>query len=161
MIYTKRDSFWGGFLLVLSDTIASFVSGDFSIIRLVGMFIVGAALYAVEIPHYFAWLERFTRRRLDGMKRKLTKTVAVALFFNPLWIFRHFVFIYLLLGKTDLINGDLFHTAILSFAFNLPFSLIGNYIIQNKISLKWRFVFSSVFSAMITLYYSLSPMIFG
>lgn len=161
MIFTKKDAFWGGFLLVLSDSIAAYITGQFTLIRFIGMFIIGATLYAIEIPNFFDWLEKKTSKYFTGIKRKLAKTFAVALFFNPLWIFRHFVFIYVFLGEFDFINMELFNTAVLSFVFNLPVALTGNYIIQNKIPLNWRFVVNSVFSAMITLYYSLSPMIFG
>lgn len=161
MIYTKRDVFWGGVLLAISDTIAALITDQFSYVRLIGMFVVGATLYAIEIPNFFDWLEKFTTKRYSGFKKKMAKTIAVALFFNPLWIFRHFVFIYFFLGEFDLINMALFNTAILSYVYNVPISLAGNYLIQNKVSLNWRFVVNSVFSALLTLYYALSPSIFG
>jgi len=161
VIFTKKDIFWGGSLLAISDTIAAYLTNEFSVSRLLGMLFIGATLYAIEIPNYFDWLEKFVNKRYKGIKKSIVKTIASNLFFNPLWIFRHFVFIYLFLGRMDMINTELLNAALMSYIFNIPISIIGNYIIQNKISLEWRFVSNSIFMAILTLYYALSPSIFG
>lgn len=160
MIYTKKDIFWGGILLALSDSIAAIMTDQFTWIRFVGMLIIGATLYAIEIPNYFYWLEKFTDNHFKGLKRKVLKSVAVVIFFNPLWIFRHYIFIYLLIGEFDLINLPLLKSASISYAFNVPISLIGNYLIQNKMPLKWRFIGSSVFSVIMILYYTMGQVWF-
>lgn len=161
MIYTKKDIFWGGVLLVLSDGIAAIATDQLTLTRVVGMFIIGSTLYAFEIPNFFVWIEKITSKHLEGFKRKFVKTIAVVIFFNPIWIFRHFAIIYILLGDFELINQQLFLTASVSYLFNIPISIAGNYIIQNKLPLDWRFVGSSVFSVIMTIYYSLSPAIFS
>ena len=161
MIYTKKDIFWGGILLVLSDGIAALTTDQLTLTRVLGMLIIGSTLYAFEIPNFFAWIEKITSKYFEGFTRRFIKTIAVVIFFNPIWIFRHFAFIYILLGEFELINHQLFLTASISYLFNIPISIVGNYIIQNKLPLDWRFVGSSVFSFIMTIYYSMSPAIFG
>ena len=146
--------------MAIGDGTASIITGQFSWIRLIGIFVIGATIYALEIPNFFSWLEKFTAKRYSGAKRKLIKTFAVVLFFNPLWIFRHYIFINIFMGDFATINLALLKVATISYLYNIPISIVGNYIIQNKISLKWRFIASSVFSALMALYYALGQVYF-
>lgn len=127
--------------------------------RLVGMMIIGATLYALEIPNYFAWIDKKTAK-LSGVKLTLTKTSLAIAYFNPLWIYRHLLFIKLFSGNFDEINTGLIGIALLSFLVNIPISFIANYGIQNKIKLHWRFLASATFSALMAIYYALSETIF-
>lgn len=121
--------------------------------------IVGATVYAIEIPNYFAWIDRKTTE-LSGIKLTLTKTALAIAYFNPSWIFRHLLFIKLFSGSFDDINAGLIEIAFLSFLVNIPISFIANYLIQNKIRLDWRFLASATFSALMAIYYALSETIF-
>jgi hypothetical protein len=123
------------------------------------MMVIGATVYAFEIPNYFKWIDQKTKS-LSGVKLTLTKTVLAIVYFNPLWIWRHLVFIKLFSGNTDEINSNLLWIACLSFLVNIPISFIANYVIQNKIKLDWRFLASAIFSALMAIYYALSETIF-
>lgn len=123
------------------------------------MMIIGATLYALEIPNYFAWIDKKTAK-LSGVKLTLAKTSLAIAYFNPLWIYRHLLFIKLFSGNFDEINTGLIGIALLSFLVNIPISFIANYGIQNKIKLHWRFLASATFSALMAIYYALSETIF-
>ena len=121
--------------------------------------LIGATFYAFEIPNYFAWIDKKTIS-IFGIKKTLAKTGLAILYFNPLWIFRHLLFIKLFTDKFEEINQNLLQIAILSFVVNIPISFIANYLIQNKIKLNWRFLASAIFSALMAIYYALSETIF-
>jgi len=123
------------------------------------MVIIGATLYAFEIPNYFDWIVKKTKA-YSGIKLTLTKTTLAIVYFNPLWIARHLLFIKLFSGNYSAINMHLLEIALWSFLANIPISFIANYIIQNKIHLKWRFLSSAIFSALMAIYYALSETIF-
>ncbi len=124
------------------------------------MILVGATIYAFEIPNYFSWIDQKTKK-LVGLKSTLTKTVLAIAYFNPLWIFRHLAFIKIFSGNFTEINLGLLKIAFLSFLVNIPISFLANFIIQNKFKLKWRFIASAIFSAVMAIYYALSETIFN
>ena len=128
--------------------------------RLLGMMFVGATFYAFEIPNYFDWIVKKTEH-LKGLKATLTKTGLAIMYFNPLWIARHLLFIKLFSGEMEAIGWNLMQIAFWSFVVNIPISFIANYIIQNRFKLKWRFLGSAVFSAIMAIYYALSETIFS
>lgn len=123
------------------------------------MIFIGATVYAFEIPNYFAWIDRKTIS-YTGLKKTMVKTGLAILYFNPLWIFRHLIFIKLFMIKYEEIDYQLFKVAILSFVVNIPISFVANYLIQNKIKLDWRFMASAIFSALMAIYYALSETLF-
>jgi len=123
------------------------------------MVLLGATLYAFEIPNYFAWIDKKTLA-LIGIKKTLAKTGLAIAYFNPLWIFRHLAFIKLFSGNYIQINTDLLLISCWSFLANIPISFVANYMIQNKVKLDWRFVASAIFSALMAIYYALSESIF-
>lgn len=122
--------------------------------------LVGATVYAFEIPNYFDWIVRKTKS-LKGVKATLTKTSLAILYFNPLWIARHLLFIKLFSGQFEAINFGLLKIAFWSFLANILISIIANYIIQNRFKMKWRFLGSAIFSALMAIYYALSETIFS
>ena len=124
------------------------------------MMFVGATFYAFEIPNYFDWIVKKTEH-LKGLKATLTKTGLAIMYFNPLWIARHLLFIKLFSGEMEAIGWNLMQIAFWSFVVNIPISFIANYIIQNRFKLKWRFLGSAVFSAIMAIYYALSETIFS
>ena len=143
----------------MGDTIAALLVNQFSIYRLIGMILVGALLYSLEIPNYFKWIDKKTVD-LVGLKKTLAKTGLAIAYFNPLWIFRHLVFIKLFSGNYVQIYSKLLLIACWSFLANIPISIIANYIIQNKMHLNWRFMASAIFSGLMAIYYALSESIF-
>lgn len=124
------------------------------------MMFVGATFYAFEIPNYFDWIVKKTEH-LKGLKATLTKTGLAIMYFNPLWIARHLLFIKLFSGEMEAIGWNLMQIALWSFVVNIPISFIANYIIQNRFKLKWRFLGSAIFSAIMAIYYALSETIFS
>lgn len=124
------------------------------------MILVGATFYAFEIPNYFDWIVKKTKH-LVGVKATLTKTLLAIIYFNPLWIARHLFFIKLFSLQFKSIHFNLLQIAFISFLINIPISFIANYIIQNKFNLKWRFVASAIFSALMAIYYALSETFFS
>ena len=157
--YTKQHILKGAIIYSAGDTIAAFLLNEFSLSRLIGMVLIGATIYAFEIPNYFSWIEKKSKN-LTGIKRTFQKTVLAIIYFNPLWIARHLVFIKVFSGGLDQINISLLYIAGWSFLVNIPISFIANYGIQNKIQLKWRFLASAIFSAIMAIYYALSETIF-
>ena len=160
LTYTKSNILRGAIIYSSGDLIAALLLGEFSWFRLFGMMLIGATLYAFEIPNYFAWIERKTKDIL-GLKKTLAKTGLAILYFNPLWIARHLLFIKLFSGAYSEIDLNLLTIAGLSFLVNIPISFIANFIIQNKIHLDWRFLASAIFSALMAIYYALSEVIFN
>lgn len=145
----------GGLIYMTGDTIAAFISGDASLTRSIGMFVIGSTLYAYEIRNYFRWIEN-KANELHGMKKTMLKTVMALTYFNPVWIARHLCFIYLLTAQWQLISLGVLKAASLSFLFNIPVSVTANYLIQNRIPLTYRFWASAVFSGLMAIYYSMS-----
>jgi len=124
------------------------------------MILVGATFYAFEIPNYFDWIVKKTEHQ-KGLKATLSKTGLAILYFNPLWIARHLLFIKLFSGQFELVGWNLLEIAFWSFLANILISFIANYVIQNQFILKWRFLASAIFSALMAIYYALSETFFS
>ncbi len=150
--YSRADILRGMLIYPAGDTAAALLTTGFSLPRLLGIMVVGALLYAWEIPAWFNCIGR----RYTGIAR----TSMAVIFFNPLWIARHLAFISLFSGETADINSELLMVALKGFALNLPVSFAGNYLIQNRISLRWRFFSSAVFSSLLAVYYPLCKVLF-
>ncbi len=159
LLYTKANSIRGAIIYSAGDTIAALLLNEFSWYRLLGMVFIGATIYAFEIPNYLNWIEKRTTE-ISGYKQTLTKTSLAIAYFNPIWIFRHLVFIKLFTGNLSQIDIPLFQIALWSFLANIPISFIANFLIQNKVHLNWRFLASAIFSAFMAIYYALSETIF-
>ena len=157
--YTRPNIIRGAIIYSAGDTLAALLLNEFSWYRLLGMVCIGATIYAFEIPNYFNWIDKKTKD-FPNYKLTLAKTGLAIAYFNPLWIFRHLVFIKLFTGNLDQIDVSLFQIALWSFLVNIPISFIANYLIQNKVRLNWRFLASAIFSAIMAIYYALSETIF-
>ncbi|MFK5889250.1 MAG: hypothetical protein QM486_00800 [Flavobacteriaceae bacterium] len=160
MIYSKNNILKGALIYATGDTIAAVILGEFNMMRLLGMMLIGATFYAFEIPNYFKWIETKTQN-LKGLTYLLSKTGLAIAYFNPLWIARHLFFIKLFSGQFDALNWGLLSIALISFAVNIPISFIANFLIQTKTPLKWRFLASAIFSALMAIYYALSETLFS
>ena len=158
--YTSQNIFTAIIVYGIGDSIATLIVNNFLWTRLLGIVVVGATIYALEIPNYFFWIESKIKNK-TLKKKAFQKTFLALLYFNPLWIFRHLVFIKWFSNDFDFSYKGLFLISIYSFLINIPISIFGNFIIQNKISLKHRFLASGIFSALMAIYYALSETIFS
>ena len=66
--YTKSNILKGALIYSVGDAIAALLLNEFSIYRTLGMILVGATIYAFEIPNYFTWIDRKTVSYL-GIKK--------------------------------------------------------------------------------------------
>ncbi len=160
MIYTKQNIAKGAVIYSLGDSIAAIMLHEFSWFRLLGMMFIGATIYAFEIPNYFIWIDKKTKH-VQGLTKILKKTFLAIVYFNPLWIARHLLFIKLFSHHYESVNVNLLRIAFMSFIVNIPISIIANYIIQNKIKLNWRFMASAIFSGLMAIYYAMSENLFS
>ncbi len=158
--YTWRNVKNGVLIYSLGDTIATLITGEFSITRILGMAFLGATVYALEIPNWFLNIDRWTEKTKAGLKRNILRVGYSLLYFNPLWIARHMFFIALFSGEWEKISWGLLTAGGLSFLMNVPLSIVGNYVIQNKISFQWRYVASSIFSSFMAISYAMGAVWF-
>ncbi len=149
----------GVLIYSIGDTIASVILSEFSLVRMLGMMFIGGTVYAFEIPNYFRWIDARTAG-MSGLKGSLSRAGLAILYFNPLWIARHLLFIQILQGSWCSINWNLLRLGFYAFIVNVPAAFAANYVIQNRVPLKWRFLSSAVFSSLMAIYYALSQKIF-
>jgi len=154
-----KDAFYGGLIYCAGDSLATIISNDFYYPRMLAMLLLGATLYATEIPAYFRWLDKYFDK--PGHWNAIKRMLMAAAFFNPLWIARHLLFINLFSDQWHNISLHLLSVATSSFLYCLPVALPVNFMIQNSIPLSWRFFASSVFSAFMAIYFSMSEVLFG
>ncbi len=154
------DSLSGLFIYTAGDTLAAYLLDEFSISRLLGMAILSSTLYSLEIPAYFKWIDTKYPNTQQFFSDKLKRAALVVIFFNPLWIARHLSFIYLFTGNWQAINLSLLNISLLSFLINMPLSFCCNYLMQNHLALKWRYSVSSLYAAILTVYYAMSEQLF-
>ena len=156
----KRSDILKGFLVYsIGDSIAAVMLGEFQLTRILGVMLIGSTIYAFEIPNYFNWIESKSKSKV-GQNKSLQKTLLALLYFNPLWIFRHLLFLKIFSFEFEFSITSLFIVSFFSFIVNIPISIFGNFIIQNKIKLNNRFLASAIFSALMAIYYALSETIF-
>jgi len=153
--WNRRDVWTGLIAYAAGDGVAALVSGQFQWLRLAGMMVVGATLYAWEVPACFRWIDRRVPSTRAPVPRALGRTALATLYFNPLWISRHLLFVLLFSGRWEEIGWSLLRTGGLSWIANIPLSVIGNYIIQVKLPLRWRFIGSAIFSGLMAIFYAL------
>jgi len=154
-----RQSLTGGIIYLVGDTIAALLVGEFSIGRCLGIFLTGSTLYAWEIQTYFRWIEKKIKP-MSSRKKKWVNTTLALVYFNPLWIARHLLIVYLISGNASEISTALLVSATIAFLVNIPLSIVANFIIQNKVDLHYRFWASAVFSGLMAIYYSMSSVWF-
>jgi hypothetical protein len=157
----------GWLLYPLGDLVGQLLLGKFEPERILVMTLVGGLLYRFEIPAWFRILDSVS---IAG--KKLTwigRTIGAMLYFNPLWIARHVLFIYLATHHFQI--GSDFNSAIAviinclvvglkSFVTNLPISVVGNLIIQTKLPVQYRFAGSATLSAIFAISYAIEYLLF-
>jgi len=132
LVYKRSDIVKGLLVYSIGDSIAAILLGEFLFTRVIGILLVGATIYAFEIPNYFNWIENKTKN-YKKHKKALVKTLLALLYFNPLWIFRHLVIIKIFSLQSEFSFKNLLIISSFSFLVNIPISFFGNFIIQNKI----------------------------
>ena len=58
LIYKKQNIIRGSMIYCAGDTIAALILNEFMWSRMLGILLIGATIYAFEIPNYFAWIDR-------------------------------------------------------------------------------------------------------
>ena len=154
------DMLRAGLIYGSGDLLASLINGSFSPARAIGMTLIGGLLYAPEIQAYFGWLARRFPEPA-GLGQRWQRAALAWCWFNPLWIARHALFIRLLSGRTHEIDCGLLAIGATAFALNMPVALAANYLIQNRMTLRWRVMASAGFSAIMAVYYAMSEVWFG
>jgi hypothetical protein len=157
--YTRENILRGVIIYSVGDTIAALILHQFSLLRMVGIMFVGGTVYALEIPNYFRWIDKTVSSK-KALFVPLQRTTLALLYFNPLWIARHLLFIKFFSGNWHEIQWALLSLGAWSFLANIPIAFIANYIIQNELPYKWRFFGSATFSSLMAIYYALSETLF-
>ena len=156
--YKKINIIRGAVVYSVFDAMAALYLDQFSWLRFFGIMFIGATIYTFEIPNYFAWIEKKCSK-YSGYKHQIMKTLYALLYFNPLWIARHLLFIELLtIGSSSFTTLTI---AIKSFIVNIPISLFVNFFIQNQIKLTNRYIASVTFSGVMAIYYAFSRSLFN
>ncbi|MBP7275739.1 MAG: hypothetical protein KBA51_06010 [Kiritimatiellae bacterium] len=150
----RADIIRGMLIYGAGDGLAAWLGGEFSWSRFAGMAGIGATVYAFEVP---AWFRRIDRTApAGGGAASWRRTGWALLYFNPLWIARHLLFIRVFSGNFDQINMSLLSVGAKSFFFNIPLSVTANWLIQNRLPQSFRFTASALFSAAMAVYYAWS-----
>lgn len=158
--YTKANILRGMVVYAAGDTIAMVILGKFTLLRMLGMMLLGGTIYAMEIPAYFAWISRKTASVL-GWRGQILRAMMAWSYFNPLWIARHLAFAKVFSGVWNEISSALVLVALNSFLWSVPISFVCNFIIQNFVAERHRFLASAVFSGLNAIYYALSAVWFA
>lgn len=170
---THTDKISGLIIYPLGDLIAQIILDDISLLRVLFVALLGRFVYAVEIPKWFGFLATLKKRtnstgisqifwEKESEKPRLSsfgKTIGATLWFHPLWIARHMLVLELaniLFGKTNFITflPEAIMLGVLSYIGQLPIAIIVNYIIICKLNERTRFIWSSVFSGLLAIYYA-------
>ena len=159
LTYTWQDIVRGMVIYSVGDTIASLILGEFSFYRVLGMIFIGGTVYAIEIPNYFRLIDHFVVKD-DDLWSSFKRAGLAVLYFNPLWIARHLLFIQIFSGRFHEAGWWLLRAGFWSFLISLPVSIIANYLIQNRFPYRWRFFASATFSSLMAIYYALSEVFF-
>jgi len=151
--YTGANALAGLFIYGSGDSIAALILGEFSFLRLGAIALLGATLYAIEIPNWFHLIDRLVPGQ-SGLRSVLTRTALALAYFNPLWIARHLAIIRLASGRA--LDWSLLGIAGTAFLANIPMALAANTLIQNRCPERWRFRASAMYSALMAIYYAMS-----
>ncbi len=176
---SKTDKLSGWVLYPLADGIAQLILGDISYLRMLFVALLGRYVYAIEIPKWFGLLSVWHRSTAPGRFLKnfwvktgnhyyfnwLSKTIGATLWFNPLWIARHM----LVLELADMVTGktvffsflpQALHLGTVAFIGQLPLAFGVNYIIICRLPERSRFIWSSIFSGILAIYYAVGKVYF-
>lgn len=170
----------GWILYPLGDFIGQCLLGTPSFERTVVIALMGGIIYRFEVPRWFAFLDkiRASEKRAKAFpfnlflkqeaeengKHRLNwlgRTAGAMSYFNPLWIARHVFIIYVTTHHLSIemesskVVMHFVGLGLKSFIVNLPISIIGNYIIQERLPLTYRFAGSATLSGIFAISYAL------
>lgn len=159
------------------DAIAQLILGEFSLPRLIALSLVGGLVYQAETPRWFRWLDQHrlppqqaqrwpwhwltqphqAQYRLNWLGRMLGSMS----FFSPPWIMRHMLILKVSTTPWNdiallTVLPDLWMAACKSFLTNLPIGIVGNYIIQARLPLEYRFWGSICMSGIMGIAFALA-----
>lgn len=149
-----------GLIYCGGDSAACLMTGQLSALRMLGVALLGATVYSVEIHYYFAWIRSRVLLPQSHPERIVRALLAVA-WFNPLWISRHTFFLRGFSGELTDPGMNLLRMGLVSFALTLPISLAANYFIQNRVRPHRRLHASASYSAAMAVYYALMANVLG
>jgi hypothetical protein len=152
-LYTQRDVAVGLVIYAAGDSAAALLRNQYSVGRMLGVMLAGALVYSLEVPRWFRWIDRRTAN-LSGVVRAVSRTGLALLYFNPLWIARHLLLLHAFSQEWDAIAWSLLRTGALSWLVNVPLALLGNFVVQTLVPLRYRFFGSALFSALMAVYYA-------
>ncbi|WP_373531927.1 hypothetical protein [Vampirovibrio sp.] len=182
MTLKPKNSWIPWVLYPTGDLIAQFILGEFQVLRLMALSLVGGLVYQQEVPRWFQWLDQrsFTAAQVQAFPplKWLTqpqqgaqpqiyrlgwfgRTLGAMLYFSPLWITRHMLILKVATTAWGHIAiaatlQDLWLASCKSFLVNLPLSLLGNYIIQARLPLKSRFLGSIIMTGLMSIAFALA-----
>jgi len=164
----------GWFLYPAGDLLGQSILGHVNVYRLIAIALIGGLLYRLEVPAWFRFLDHFRIWRPDSALLRpflcsterparlnwLGRTIGAMLYFNPLWVARHLMVIMLATTSLPELNASTALAAALSmglksFLTNLPLSVLGNYLVQQQVPLKYRFLASATLSGIFAAVYAI------
>lgn len=151
--YTKRNLLVGVLTYPIGDSIGAIILNEFSIYRLLGVALLTLVFYSVEIPLFFGWIDRYTKRFKTKFSIISVRALLAVVYFNPLWIARQDVVIHLCLG--DPLSWNILSKATDTYFTSLLVAILGNILIQGFIHLKYRFLSSGIFSIVMNMIYAI------
>jgi len=158
--YTWANIWSGVLIYAIGDTLATLITGDISLGRMIGMAFLGGTIYAIEVPNWFLLIDTWTKKCKRGWKTGALRMLLAMAYFNPLWIARHILFIDLFTGQFENITWGLLNVGWMSFLMNIPLSILGNYLIQNKLRYEHRYVANCIFSSIMAISYAMGAVWF-
>lgn len=155
----------------LGDLIAQLILSEFNLFRSLALLLTAALIYRLEIPKWFNILDNLKIKTLNtftsiffNAEKSLNwcgKTIGAIFYFNPLWIARHMFIIKL--GMASFVLANPIHDFITclstggkSFLVNLPLSIAGNFIVQAKLPLNYRFLGSVILTSIFAIAYAVA-----
>lgn len=150
----RRRAVQVGAIYCAGDTVACLISGQLLAVRMLGVFLLGTTVYAIEIHNYFALVRARVPAPKTSRARWSRAMLAVA-WFNPLWIARHQFFLKGFSGSLGVPGTNLIVLGSVSFLVNLPVALVVNYLIQNAVAAPRRVYASAAYSAATAVFYAL------
>ena len=158
--YTWANIWSGVLIYAIGDTLATLITGDISLGRMIGMAFLGGTIYAIEVPNWFLLIDKWTKKCKRGWQTGTLRMLLAMAYFNPLWIARHILFIDLFTGQFENITWGLLNVGWMSFLMNIPLSILGNYLIQNKLRYEHRYVANCIFSSIMAISYAMGAVWF-
>ena len=168
-------------LYPIGDLIGQLILGGFNLERTICITLIGSLLYRFEVPAWFSFIDKL--RVSDKIQNRfslifataaennhplnwLGRTLGSMASFSPLWIARHVFIIYMATHHMQLDMGPMeavghfIMVGCKSFLANMPISLAGNYIIQQKLPIQSRFLGSATLSGIFSITYAIEYVFF-